>query len=182
MRVFPDTTTGKTGERRPSGRVLAAVCFGLLLFGAAVAFWPRDFSPGEGLISPGAEDIAVSREDTAYPTSDALRFEGRPEVVYVYLRVEDLATDGDFRATVDRTTRASVVGRLLGGGGLQVEEGSAEQLAVSGGGVSGVLKFAVRPESGGRLPAGDYAVEVYATGSGAERGGLMATKYFVVGD
>ena len=26
-----------------------------------------------------------------YPTSDALRFEGRPEVVYVYLRVEDFA-------------------------------------------------------------------------------------------
>lgn len=182
MNVFPDTTTEKTGERRSSGRVLAAVCCGLLLAGAVVAFWPRDFSPGEGLISPGAEDIAVSREDTAYPTSDTLRFDGRPDAVYVYLRVEDLVASGDFRATVDRTTRTSVVGRLLGGGGLRVVEGSAEHLDASGEGASGVLKFAVRPESGGRLPAGDYTVEVYATAGDTQQGGLMATKYFVVGD
>jgi hypothetical protein len=130
------------------------------------------------LISPGAEDIAVSQEDTSYPTSDTLRFDGRPEVVYVYLRVEGLGADGDFRVMVDHTTRTSVVGRLLGGGGLRVVEGGPEQLGFSGGGVSGVLKFAVRPESGGRLPGGDYTVGVY----GGEQEGLVATKYFVVGD
>ena len=44
------------------------------------------------MISPGAKDIAVSQEDKVYPTSDRLRFGGGAEVVYVYLRVEDLAS------------------------------------------------------------------------------------------
>jgi hypothetical protein len=52
---------------------------------------------------------------------------------------------------------------------------------VSGGGVSGVLKFAVRSRSGGRLPSGNYTVEVYNDVGGPESGGAVARKYFVVG-
>jgi hypothetical protein len=161
--------------------LLAAVCFGVLLLTAVVSLWPGDFSPGEELISPGAEDIAASREDTLYPTSDRLRFDGRPEVVYVYLRVENLATYGDLEARVKRTSRTSALGRLLGGGGgLVVESEGEERLAVTYGGASGVVKFAVRPEFGG-LPSGEYTVAVYASSGGAGESSAVARKYFVVG-
>jgi hypothetical protein len=179
LKAFPDTTTGKAKDRSSRGPVLAAVGLGVVLLAAVVSLWPGDFTPGEALVSPGAKDIAVSRKDTTYPSSDALRFDRRPEVVYVYLRVEGLPAGGDFEARVVRTARASVVGRLLGGGGLRVVEGSEKPLGASGGGVSGVVKFAVRPGSGKLLPAGDYTVEVYTAAGGAGR--VLARKYFVVG-
>jgi hypothetical protein len=150
------------------------------LLAVAVSLWPGNFSPGEELISPGAKDIAVSQEDTMYPTSDRLRFDGRPEAVYVYLRVEDLAAYHDLEARVGRATRASVLGRLLGGGGLVVSNEGEERLSVYYGGASGVVKFAVRPASGGRLPSGDYTVAVYATPGGAGENSVVARKYFVI--
>ena len=161
--------------------MLAAVGLGVVLLAAVVSLWPDNFSPGEFLISPGAQDIAVSRADTTYPSTDALRFDGRPEVVYVYLRVEDLA-EGDLEARVERTANDSVLGRVMDGGGLRVFDRSEEPLGLSGGGVSGVLKFAVRPASGGHLPAGDYTVEVYKRSGGPDDDrGVVARKYFVVG-
>ena len=183
MNFLPDTTRAKTGGHRPVGPVLATVCLGLLLLLAVVlSLVPGDFSPGEELISPGAEDIAASPEDTTYPHSDRLRFDDGPEVVYVYLRVEELATDGDFEARVERTSRTSVLGRLFGGSDLRVADEAEERLGVSGGGVSGVVKFAVRPESGGHLPPGNYTVGIYATGPAGSTSTTVARKYFVVGD
>ncbi len=181
MNKLPNTTTGKATDRYHVGPVLAAVCFGVLLLAAVLSLWPGDFSPGEELILPGAEDIAVSKEDTLYPTSDRLRFDGGAEVVYVYLRVENLATYGDLEARVGRTSRTSALGRLLGGGGglVVVNEGE-ERLSVTYGGASGVVKFAVRPESG-RLPSGEYTVAVYASSGGAGESSVVARKYFVVG-
>jgi hypothetical protein len=135
------------------------------LLAAVVSVWPGDFSPGEELISPGAKDIAVSRE-----------------VVYVYLRVEDFTAYKDLEARVGRTSRVSALGRLLGGGGeLVVSKEGEERLSVTYGGASGVVKFAVRPVSGGRLPPGDYTVAVYAASGGAGENGVVARKYFVVG-
>jgi hypothetical protein len=58
-----------------------------------------------------------------------------------------------------------------------VLDGREEQLGPSGGGVAGVVKFAVREESGEPLPAGKYTVSVYA---GPEGGDLAAIKYFVI--
>ena len=151
------------------------------MLAAIVFLWPGNFSPGEELISPGAEDIAVSREDTMYPTSDRLRFDEEPEVVYVYLRVENLANYGDLEARVERTSRVSTLGHLLGGGGELVVLGEGEErLGVTYGGASGVVKFAVRPGSGGRLPSGDYTVAVYAAAGGAGESSVVARKYFVV--
>jgi hypothetical protein len=160
--------------------VLAAVGLAVILLAAAAWLWPDDFSPGESLISPRARDIVVSRQDAMYPNTDVLRFDERPELVYVYVRVEDLA-EGDLEARVGRTAKDSVVGRILGDGGLRVVDRSEEPLGASGGGVSGVLKFAVRPVSGGRLPAGNYTVEVYNRPGGSNGGGVVARKYFVVG-
>ena len=133
------------------------------------------------MISPGAKDIAVSREDTMYPTSDRLRFDERPEAVYVYLRVEDLATYEDLEARVARASKDSALGRVLGGGGLDVTGEGEERLSVSYGGASGVVKFAVRPASGGRLPPGDYTVAVYSGRGGSGKDGVVARKYFVIG-
>jgi hypothetical protein len=182
MNKLPNTTTGKPGDRYHIGPALAAVCFGVLLLAAVVSLWPGDFSPGEELFSPGAEDIAVSREDTMYPTSDELRFDGGTEVVYVYLRVENLATYGDLEARVGRTSRTTVLGRFLGGsGGLVVENEGEERLSVTYGGASGVVKFAVRPETGERLPSGEYTVAVYAASGEAGESTEVARKYFVVG-
>jgi hypothetical protein len=179
LKAFPDTTTDKGAERPSRGPVLAAAGLGVVLLAAVLWLWPDNFSPGEALTSPGAQDIAVSREDTTYPNTDALRFDEKPDVVYVYLRVEDL-DEGDLEATVGRTAKDSVVGRLIGDGGLRVVDRSEEPLSVSGGGISGVVKFAVRPASGGRLPAGNYTVEIYNVSGGSE-GGALARKYFVVG-
>jgi hypothetical protein len=124
----------------------------------------------------------VSREDTMYPASDRLRLDGGVEEVYVYLRVENLATYGDLEAGVERTSRTSALGRLLSGGGeLAVENEGEERLAVSSGGASGVVKFAVRHGSGGRLPSGDYTVTVYAAAGRAGQNKIVARKYFVVG-
>jgi hypothetical protein len=132
------------------------------------------------LISPGAKDIAVSQEDKVYPTSDRLRFGGGAEVVYVYLRVEDFATYEDLEARVGRTSRVSALGRLFGGRGeLVVSKEGEERLSVTYGRASGVVKFAVRPGSGRRLPAGDYTVAVYAVSGGGENS-VVARKYFVV--
>jgi hypothetical protein len=158
------------------------LCLGIVVLCAVVSLWPVDFSPGEELVSPGAQDIAVSQEDTMYPTSDRLHFDGQPEVIYVYLRVENLETYGDLEAEVGRTSKTSVISRLLGGGGeVIVEDEGEDRLAVSYGGASGVLKFAVRSGSGGRLPSGDYTVAVYSTSGGAGENDVVARKYFVVG-
>ena len=152
------------------------------MLAGVVSLWPRGFTPGEDLVSPGAQDIAVSQEDTMYPASDRLRFDGGVEEIHVYLRVENFATYGDLGASVGRAARTSALGRLLGGADeLVVENEGEERLAVSSGGASGVVKFAVRPASGGRLPSGDYTVTVYAAAGREGQNTVVARKYFVVG-
>jgi hypothetical protein len=44
-----------------------------------------------------------------------------------------------------------------------------------------VVKFAVRPETGERLPSGEYTVAVYAASGEAGESTEVARKYFVVG-
>jgi hypothetical protein len=180
MKAFPDTTTHKGAGRKSRAPALAVVGLGVVMVVVAVSLWPDNFSPGETLISPSAQDIAVSREDTTYPGSDALRFDERPEAVYVYLRVEDLA-EGELEARAGRTAKDSVLRRVMGDGGIEVVGRDDRPLGVSGEGLSGVLKFAIRPDSGGRLPAGNYTVEV-SNGAAGTEGGVLARKYFVIGD
>ena len=111
-----------------------------------------------------------------------LRFDGRPEVLYVYLAVEDLPRGRDLQERVERSGRQSALSWLLAGGdGLEVSDGQEEHLGPSGDGISGVVKFAVRAESGEALPAGDYTVSIYASegGTGAAQ---AAKKYFVIQD
>ena len=75
-------------------RVLRGVALGGgdVVLGAEGLFVRR----GE-LVASGVEDVAVHpKATTSYPESDALHLDEGPEVVYVYLRVEDLATDREF--------------------------------------------------------------------------------------
>lgn len=137
----------------------------------------QDFSPGEEVSSENIEEIAASLEDTLYPPRDILLFEGRSEVVYVYLAVRDLDPDARIEARVSRSGFGAPVARLFGvGGGLRVVEGQEEQLAPSEDGVSGVMKFEVRGEEGTRLPGGNYVVDVQINDTTA------ASKRFVIQD
>jgi hypothetical protein len=182
VRVLPETATRKVDRRWP-WYVLAVMGLAALLLVAAELLRGGGFVPGEELYAQGFEDVAVSTEDTSYPPSDVLRFDDRPEVVYVYLAVEDLPRGRDLEARVQRSGRQSALSWLLAGrDGLEVSDGQEEHLGPSGGGVSGVVKFAVRAESGEPLPAGEYTVSIYAAEEGSKTGNVAARKYFVIQD
>jgi hypothetical protein len=178
VRSLPDTATRKKADRRWPGYVLAVIGLAAVLL-VVVAFWRAErFSPGEELYAPGFEDVAVSAEDTSYPASDVLRFDSRPETVYVYLVVEDLPSGSNLEARIERSGQQSALYWLLTReDGLAVSGGREELLRPSGGGVSGVVKFTIRTESGEPLPAGNYTVSIYRTS-----GGDAARKYFVIRD
>ena len=146
----------------------------------ALSYGRQDFSPGEEIGAAGVEDIAVSPEAGTYPESDRLRLGGDLRVVYVYVRVEELAAAGGLGARVERSGRTSALARLLGGDALRVVDGEEDRLTASENGVSGVVRFAVRETSGGPLAAGAYTVEVYAGGGDGRL--VVARKYFTVGD
>jgi hypothetical protein len=179
VRVLPETATRKKVVRRWPGYVLAVLGLAALVLVAVALLREEGFSPSEELYAPGFEGVAVSTRDTSYPASDVLRFDGSPEVVYVYLVVEDLPSGRNLEATVERSGRQSALAWLLeGGDGLEVSDEQEEHLRPSGGGVSGVVQFAVRTESGGPLPAGNYTVSIHGT----EGGAAAARKYFVIRD
>jgi hypothetical protein len=179
VRVLPETATRKKVVRRWPGYVLAILGLAALVLVAVALLREESFSPGEELYAPGFEGVAVSTRDISYPASDVLRFDGRPEVVYVYLVVQDLPSGRDLGARVERSGRQSALYWLLeAGDGLEVSDEQEEHLRPSGGGVSGVVQFAVRTESGGPLPAGNYTVSIHGT----EGGAAAARKYFVIRD
>lgn len=174
MSFIPDTRSKEPRRRWPD-----FVLLGLGILAASLLVMAflggQDFSPGGEVESPAVEEIAASLEDTIYPPRDILIFDGRPEVVYVYVAVRDLGEDADIEARVERAGYGSPVGRLLGsGGGIRVVEGGEEQLAPSEEGVSGVVKFEVRGGSGESLPGGNYVVEVDVDGT------VAASKRFVI--
>jgi hypothetical protein len=176
VRVLPETATRKVARRWP-GYVLAIIGLAALSFVAAALLRGGSFSPGEELYARGFEDVAVSMQDTTYPASDVLRFESRPEAIYIYLVVEDLPRGMDLEARVERSGMQSALSWLLARrDDLEVSDGHNERLGPSEEGVAGVVQFAVRTSSGEPLPAGNYTVTIYA-GPGGEAG---ARKYFVI--
>ena len=182
MKVLPETATRKVVDRRWPGYVLAVMGLAALLLVAMALLRGGSFSPGEDLYAPGFRDVAVSTADTTYPPSDVLRLDEGPEVVYVYLTVENLPSGSDLEARVERSGRRSALSWLLPGRGesLEVSDEQEEHLGPSGDGVSGVVKFAVRAESGGPLPAGNYTVSIYAAQEETGPEGAAARKYFAI--
>lgn len=158
---------------------MALLCLGVVAISLLLTAFLRsqDFSPGEEVNSESVEEIAASLEDTVYPPRDILLFDGRSEVVYVYMAVRDLDPEARVEARVERAGNAAPIRSLLGfGGGLRVVEGGEEQLAPSENGVSGVVKFEVREGEGARLPVGNYEVDVRIDGT------VAASKRFVIQD
>jgi hypothetical protein len=178
--VLPETATKKVDRRWPA-YALAAMGIAALTLVALALLQGGSFTPGEELYAPGFEDVAVSTEDTSYPPSDVLRFDGRPEVVYVYLAVEDLPLGRELGARVEHSGRQSALSWLLAGGDeIEASDDQEEHLGPSSGGVSGVVKFAVRAESGEPLQAGDYTVSIYAADEETNTRDVAARKYFVI--
>lgn len=150
---------------------------GLLLVAGALVR-ARDFSPGEELEASIFKDIAVSVEDSLYPPSDTLRFDEPPEAVYVYLVVEGMPSGENLKAEVEHSGSGSVLSRIFAGEErIVVLDEEEEQLSPDGEGVSGVVKFAIRAESGGKVPPGDYTVGIHVAG---EPGDALARKRFTV--
>jgi hypothetical protein len=148
----------------------------LLVAGALVRAW--EFSPGEQLEAPICEDIAVSAQDSLYPPSDALRFDEPPEAVYVYLVVEGMPSGQNLKTEVERSGSGSVFTRIFSGEDrIVVLDEQEERLSPDGEGISGVIKFAIRAESGGKVPPGNYTVGIHVAG---EPGDVLARKRFTV--
>ena len=176
---IPRTGISKPPRERPAWLVLALSLAGVLLL-AWVLFGGRGFEAEESLNAPGIKEVVVSDQNTAYPSSDVLRFSERPPVVYVYVSVDGLPAEGDLEARVERSARGSLLSRLLSTETrIQAVDEQGDQLVPSGTGSSGVLKFAVRTESGEPLPAGNYNVRLYLSG---KSGGISARKSFVILD
>ncbi|MGH3089625.1 MAG: hypothetical protein ACRDSJ_20255 [Rubrobacteraceae bacterium] len=171
---LPDTTSKAPRKRWPDFVLLGIGIVAIALM--ATAFLRgQDFSPGEEIRSENVEEVAASLEDTLYPPRDILIFDGRSEIVHVYLAVRDLDPEARVEARVERVGHGSPIARLFGsGGGIRVVEADEEQLAPSEEGVSGVVKFEVREAEGGRLPTGNYEVVVTVDGREA------AVKRFVI--
>lgn len=184
MSGLPET---RSGERKdsPGPPVTVTIALTLALVAVvliAVAGAPggAGFSPGEEVYAPGVEDVAAATGEARSPGTDASRFGPGIREVRVRLRLEDFARPAEFAATVERSGRTSALSRLLGSGGLVASDGREERLSVSGGGVSGVIEFAVRARGGGSLPPGEYTVGVRSGEGDPAR--MIARKYFVVGD
>lgn len=177
MNRIPRTGSGKTVRKRPAWLVLALSLAGALLL-AWVLFGGRGFQTEENLNAPGIKDVVVSDQDTAYPSSDVLRFGGRPNTVYVYVSVDGLSSGENLEARVERSAHGSLLSRLLSTKAkIRAMDEREDQLAPSGAGVSGVLKFEVRTESGEPLPAGNYSIRLYLSGQSGE---VAASKTFVI--
>ncbi len=185
MSGLPDTTSTKPRRRTVPWYAAFAAPVALVVVAATVFVMAGGDEPPEPAeeVHAGVEEIAAATEDGPFPRSDASRFDAGTPEVRVYLRVEDVPVAERMVATVERTGRASAFAALFGGADVRAEEAGEGRLAVSGGGASGVVSFAVRAAGGGPLPEGGYQVEVrFGSGGGGGTGRVAAGKYFQIGD
>ncbi len=186
MTVLPNTTTKGAGRRWPLYALVALALVALAL-GVEAFLRAEKFSPGKEIVSPGIRDIAVSTEDDLYPPPDTNRFEGPPETVFVYLSVEGMPSGENMEARVERVGSGSVFSLLLGGGsGIEVVDEQEDHLSRGENGATGIMKFALKTESGEPVPPGNYTVEIYGFEIAGEEGAVgaedsvAARKFFVV--
>jgi hypothetical protein len=166
---LPDTTT--SGKRRGLPLLAGAVIVLILAVPAALLLPGRDTGSRDEFMTGGVADLRLSTQRAGYPPEeDVRRFEGRPRAVYVYLTVREMDAGGGLEARVRREGF-----RPWPLGGIRVVDEAGDRLIRSREGVSGLLRFAVVPESGGRLPEGRYTLSVYR---GEEE---VARRWFEVG-
>jgi hypothetical protein len=186
MSVLPNTTTKGADRRWPLYALVAVALLGLAL-GIEAFLRAESFSPGEEISSPGIRDVTLSAENSLYPPPDTSRFEGPPETIFVYLSVEDLPNVEDMEARFQRVGSGSVFSLLFGPGvGIEALDEQEDQLRQTGNGATGIVKFALKTESGEPVPPGNYTVEVYGPGLAGgegdmdEEGAVAVRKSFVV--
>lgn len=179
MSVLPNTTTKGANRRWPLYALVAVVLVGLAL-GIEAFLRAESFSPGEEISSPGIRDMTVSAQNSLYPPPDTSRFEEPPETIFVYLSVEDLPGVEDMEARFERVGSGSVFSLFGPGVGIEALDEQEDQLRQTGNGATGIVKFALKTESGEPVPPGNYTVEVYGPGLVGEEGAVAARKSFVV--
>ncbi|ABG04102.1 hypothetical protein Rxyl_1136 [Rubrobacter xylanophilus DSM 9941] len=178
MRAIPRTATKAPRGRRGSGvAALAAAGAALLLVFLAAALEARSFEPGASLPDPAVAGVSVSERAAAHPPGGRERFPDPPRALYVYVAVRGLPAGEGLSARVERSGRSSLLGALLGGGGIVVRRDGRPHLAGDGEGVSGVVRFELRGAGGRPLPAGNYTVSVFREGGDRP----SAVRRFVVG-
>lgn len=180
MSVLPSTTT-KGANRRWPLYVLVAVALVALALGVETFLREENFAPRKEIISPGVRDVIVSPENSLYPPPDTNRFQAPPETVFVYLSVEGLPSGEDMEARVQRAGSGSVFSALFREeAGLEILDEQEDQLSKGEGGATGIMKFALKTESGEPVPPGNYTVEVYGLGEADGDVEAAARKSFVV--
>jgi len=178
MTTLPRTTTQGTGRRWWPLYVLVALALAALALGVEAFLRAEDFAPKEEILSPSVLDIFVSEEDSLYPPPDTNRFEGRPETVFVYLSVEDLPSVEDMEARAERAGSGSLFSLIFGRGDeIELLDEQEDHLRKSENGATGVVKFALKTESGEPMPPGDYTVDIYGPGG---EGAVAARKSFEI--
>jgi hypothetical protein len=179
--VLPSTTT-KGAERRWPVFVLVAVVLVALALLVESFLRAESFSPGEELPGSGIQDISVSERDSLYRPPDSGRFRRQPEIIFVYLSVNDVPGVEDMTAQVERSGSTSVFSLLFGRGPtLEAVDEQEDQLSTVEGGASGIVKFALKTRSGEPVPPGNYTLQVRGSpGKGSDEGPVLARKFFIV--
>lgn len=178
--MLPSTTTKGTERRWPIFVLVAVVLVALALLVEAF-LRAESFSPGEELPGPGIQDISVSERDSLYRPPDNGRFPQQPEIIFVYLSVNDVPGVEDMTAQVERSGSASVFSLLFGRGPeLEAVDEQEDQLSTDEGGASGIVKFALKTRSGEPVPPGNYTVEIYGPDATGEEDAVAVRKLFVI--
>jgi hypothetical protein len=180
MRVLPNTSTKGAGRRWPLYALAIAALVALSL-GVETFLRAENFLPGKEIVSPGIRDITVSTKDNLYPPPDTSYFEDQPEAVFVYLSVEDLPSGEAMEARVERAGSGSAFSLLFGpGAGLEILN-EDNNLSKGENGSTGIVKFALKTNSGKPVPPGNYTVDVYGPRAAeGEDNSVAARKSFAV--
>ncbi|MDP8951281.1 MAG: hypothetical protein M3N18_03405 [Actinomycetota bacterium] len=131
--MLPNTATKGVRPKGVSRRwplyALVAAALAALALSVEAFLRAENFSPGEEIVAPGIQDVAVSAENSLYPPPDTGRFEEPPETVFVYLSVEDLPSGEDMEARVQREESGSAYALLFGrGAGLEALDEQEDHL------------------------------------------------------
>ena len=185
--MLPNTATRGVRPKEVSRRwplyVLVAAALAALALGVEAFLRAENFSPGEEILSPGIQDVAVSTENSLYPPPDTDHFEEPPGTVFVYLSVQDLPSGEDMEARVERVESGSAFALLFGRrSGLEALDEQEDHLRKGPNGATGIVKFVLKTSSGEPMPPGNYTVDVYGSETISEEGspGVAARKFFVV--
>lgn len=177
MSVLPNTTTRGAGRRWPL-YALVAVALVALALGMEALLREENFAPRKEILSTSVRDVIVSPENSLYPPPDTNRFQGPPEAIFVYLSVDGLTSGEDMEARVQRVESGSLFRMFFGEEvGIEVLDEQEDQLSTAENGATGILKFALKTNSGEPVPPGNYTVEVYSPG---EAGEPAVRKSFVI--